>query len=348
MNELVLTQNSRLPVGGQSTILAIGQAANVVAAANLLADYQATKPYNTLRRQRAELARFSDYLADVGITVNPAWLFSNPAAWQGLAWGLISGFLQWQLKRGYAIGTINVTLATLKTYARLATQAGIIPAGEFTQIQNVKGFDRTEGRRVDDKRSQAGLATRHSPKKRQPVELATEQIDSLLNQPDTPQGRRDALAIALMAHLGLRVGELAGLSVGDINLKKATLTFYRQKVDKVQTHRLNGALPYAVAYLLNDALPAGPLFRGSNKSGQLTVGGWASQNINRRVKVLGEAIGLANLSPHDLRHSWASRAAAAGTPIDKLQEAGGWSNPVTPLTRYIKPAKIANEGVRLD
>ncbi|MBC8492724.1 MAG: site-specific integrase, partial [Chloroflexi bacterium] len=51
-------------------------------------------------------------------------------------------------------------------------------------------------------------------------------------------------------------------------------------------------------------------------------------------------------SAHDCRHYWATQAARSGTPIDRLQDAGGWSSPAMPL-RYVEAAKIANEGVRL-
>jgi len=69
--------------------------------------------------------------------------------------------------------------------------------------------------------------------------------------------------------------------------------------------------------------------------------------ITDRVRELGERIGVMGLSAHDLRHAWATRAARNGTPIDRLQDAGGWSSPAMPL-RYVESAKIANEGVLSD
>ena len=64
------------------------------------------------------------------------------------------------------------------------------------------------------------------------------------------------------------------------------------------------------------------------------------------------------LSAHDLRHYWATRAARSGTPLDRLQDAGGWASPATPALRraqrgasvplrYVESAKIANQGVLL-
>jgi integrase len=49
------------------------------------------------------------------------------------------------------------------------------------------------------------------------------------------------------------------------------------------------------------------------------------------------------LGTYDLRQTWATRAARNGTPIDRLQDAGGWNSPAMPL-RYVEAAKIANEG----
>jgi len=58
--------------------------------------------------------------------------------------------------------------------------------------------------------------TRIGRKKGDWVSLGPDQIKALKAQPDTPQGRRDSLIICLLADLGLRCGELAGLTVGDI------------------------------------------------------------------------------------------------------------------------------------
>ena len=68
--------------------------------------------------------------------------------------------------------------------------------------------------------------------------------------------------------------------------------------------------------------------------------------INQRVRVLGETIGVKDLSPHDCRHFWASSAASAGTDLESLKQAGGWASLEMAL-RYIKEREIANEGVKL-
>ena len=88
------------------------------------------------------------------------------------------------------------------------------------------------------------------------------------------------------------------------------------------------------------------MLRASRKGGALTGAGLTERAITDRVRTLGAAVGLAGLSAHDLRHYWATRAARNGTPLDRLQDAGGWSSPAMPL-RYVEAARIANEGVLL-
>ena len=82
------------------------------------------------------------------------------------------------------------------------------------------------------------------------MSLTPDQAARLKAQPDTPQGRRDALLLCLLLDHGLRVGEVAGLAVRDFDLAAGELRFYRPKVDKIQTHRLTAdTLAAARAYL---------------------------------------------------------------------------------------------------
>jgi hypothetical protein len=84
---------------------------------------------------------------------------------------------------------------------------------------------------------------------------------------------------------------------------------------------------------------------GSRKGGRLT-GTMSKSAINQRVRALGEAIGVEALSPHDCRHFWASSASEAGTDLESLKQAGGWSSLEMP-SRYIKKRHIANKKVAL-
>lgn len=344
MNELTATQTNTL-----AHPLTIGQIANEVAARSAFADYRSRKAQNTLTRQDGDLALFAEYLAEVGVPPSGD-LATEPEAWAGITWGLIEGFTRWQLQRGFAVASVNVRLSTVKTYAKLAVKAGTLDKTEYAMIRAVSGYSHKEGKRIDQARQAADVPTRYDrpgAKKAEAISLTKDQSAAMKGQPDTPQGRRDTLLMALLLDHGLRCGEVAGLQVSDFDLKAGELRFYRPKVDLVQTHRLTpDTLQAARAYLEQDALALGPLLRGSRKDGRLHEAGMSERAITKRVAALGESIGVKGLSAHDCRHYWATLATRNGTPIDRLQDAGGWSSPAMPL-RYVEVAKISNEGVRL-
>ncbi len=354
-----------VPVQQVTAIQAAGQVANAYAAASAFADYTGRKSSNTLDAQRADLASFAAYLCDAtgGADCPSAQqLQEEPETWRGVTHGLVAGFVRWMLRKGYAITSCNRKLSTVRVYAKLAAQAKVIVSTEATLIRGVAGYGGAEGKRQDEKRTNDGQATRNGHKKAQHVSITLEQAKALKLQPDTPQGRRDAVIMALLLDHGLRVGELALLQVTDFDLKAGTFTFYRPKVDKVQTHRMTpDTLRSVAAWLHTDAAAIGVLLRGSRKAGKqkegrkgpkvhgngkLTDAGMSERAITARVEELGAAVGLSGLSAHDCRHYWATRAANMGTDAFALRDAGGWSSLAMP-SRYVESAAIANERVKL-
>lgn len=320
-----------------------GQAANQAAASGIFADYHARRSTQTLRSQRADLRSFADFLWDAGLDVDGDDLQIYAGLWLGMTWGIVEAYKTWLIERGYAVGTVNQRLSTVRSYARLAFKAGYIDQEEHQLIQSVQGYSRAEGKRLDENRDQ----TRVGRKKAEPTRLSIEDADRLKHdQPDTPQGRRDALMMCLLLDHGLRCGEVALIQVDHINLKTGLLEFYRPKVDKEQTHRLTrDTLRAASAYYqAGDAPPLGRLLRSSRRDGSLGEAGITERAITKRVRVLGREIGIEPLSAHDLRHYWATHAARAGTDPFALQEAGGWSSLAMPR-RYVEDARIANDGV---
>lgn len=338
----------------QDNLTAAGLIANDIAARGAFADYKARKAANTTRRQAADLALFAEYLASVNL--RPGNFETDPEAWRGITWGLVEGFIRWQLAAGYAVGSVNVRLATVKGYARLALKAGTLAASEFAMIMTVKGYSHKEALHVDERRQAEAVGIRKGPKKAVAVSLTPAQAACLMTRPETPQGRRDTLLMTILLEHGLRVGEVARLAVTDFDLKAGELKFYRPKVDKTQTHKLTvRTLAAARAYFEQDAPVVGNLWRASASKrdgraahGSLTAQGMSERAITDRVAFLGKkVIGVTGLSAHDCRHYWATQAARNHTPIDRLQDAGGWNSPAMPL-RYVESAKIANEGVKLE
>lgn len=315
----------------------LGEVANQFARATVLEDYQARKSAQTLRRQRADIALFEQFLANAGRQVKG--LSIDLEKWSIVTWGLVEAFNRWQLSQGYATGSVSVRLATVKSYCELATKAGYISAQELAMIKTIKGYRASEARNVDEKRPQT---RQEGAKKASPVSLSPVHATLLKKQPDTPRGRRDAFIMCLLLDHGLRVSEVAALDVQSINLQTGELVIYRHKTDKTQIHQLTpGTYKAARAYLTDCSSDQGPLFVGICSKARVDT-----SSINARVGQLGEAIGIKGLSPHDCRHYYATDAIRNGTDIKSLQDAGGWNSPAMPL-RYAESAKVANSGVKL-
>jgi integrase len=346
MNASLVPKQSNYSTPSTSQNETIAQAANEVASRYQFTEYQQRRSYQTLRRQKAGLALFEEYLHYCGMQIQHS-LFEDPQEWSNISWGLVEGFLKWQLKEGYAIQSINVRLSTVKTYAKLAMKSGVVTTEVYAQINAIVGYTHKEGIRVDEKRSQSRVGF----KKAQPVVISTAQATWLRDQPDTPQGRRDRLMMCLFLDHGLRVGEMAALLGSSIRFEERLLVFYRPKVSKVQKHWLSDNTWHAVDLCRLhgeiDFVTPLPLLRQSLRNKQLSDNGMSSRGITHRVKVLGEQVGLASLSAHDCRHYWATTAAKNGTDPFVLQEAGGWSSLAMPR-RYIEENDIANEGIKLN
>jgi integrase len=344
-----------LTLTGREALKAAGQMANEYADGDLFNDFNGRKSDNTLRAYRADLGSFAAFLGEAtggAVGVAAGALQTKPEAWEGVTWGLVAAFQQWLLTHGDSTGTINRKISTVKVYAKLAAEAGILDGVDAAKIgSRVHGYTGKAARNVDSERKAAGLPTRSGPKKAAHVLLTAAQVRALKEQPDTPQGRRDGLLMALLLDHGLRVGELALLAVEAFGSDETgvLMSFYRPKVDKWQAHRLTDDTKRALnAYLGSDAPESGPLFRGSVKGGVLTVGasGITERNLSGRVCTLGQRIGINGLSAHDCRHSWATRAVAAGTDAFALRDAGGWASLAMP-SRYVAAAAVVNERVRL-
>jgi len=317
----------------------IALTANTVAAEHVFESYQKRKSPQTQRRQKFDLLTFQQFLEEVRIDIDD--LYVNPSSWSDLSWGLVEAYVAWMLNTGYAIGSINVRLSTVKTYAQLAFKAGAMTGEQNALIHTVQGFRGAEAVHVNAARSVTHIGSK------QTRTLTDDEVNVLKFEYDsTPQARRDMFLMTVLLDHGLRTGEMNLLKVGDFT--DGFMRFYRPKVNKWSTHELTkdtrNALTNYGDYKPKDK--KAPILKASLKDGSLTFEGMTANAISDRVRVIGAERGIEGLSAHDCRHSWATRAARKGTDPFALQEAGGWSSLAMPR-RYIEEAKIANQGVKL-
>lgn len=326
----------------------IGQSANEHAAAAAFELYRRGKSPGTIAVRRDGLKTFAAFLGEAGIIRTVAQLETEPDAWRFVTHGLVEGFREWMLRAGYAVGTVNGKLTSVKVYVKLATRAGAVSQETYAMIRMIAGIGKKEAVNLDAQRTEAGTPVRVGRKKAGPTHITEDDAKRLLTHPDTPQGRRDNVLMHLLLDMGLRAGEAAGVTVGNVDLEEGTIQFYRSKVYLWQVHELTrGTRAALVAYFeAGDAPddPDAPLLRGSRKGGHLTDAGMSRVNISLRVRTLGERIGVHGLSAHDCRHFWASKAARLTRDAFALRDAGGWADLTMP-SRYVAADERANAGI---
>ena len=315
------------------------------------ADYHQTKAKNTLLRQRDDLKLFSAYLAQMQIARAVDDLYHDAQAWRGMNSGLLEGFKVWMLREGYAIGSINIRLATIRKYCELAHASRVISAQELALIKLVKGYRYSEGHNVDLDRKEQGLATRVGTRKAAPTSVSTRQALRLKTEtthPIQPRTRahdqilelRDNLLMCLLIEHALRVSEVVGLDASSIDLETGTITVYREKTYTRDTYELMPRTREAAEVYLPLIESDGPLFI-SYQGKRITRYG-----IFERVRLLGQQIGISTLSPHDLRHFWTVDAFRNGNGLDLIQRYGGWNSPAMPL-HYAKTVGVMNKGLKI-
>lgn len=343
----ITIQDDHAPLARMNDVMKqAGQAANKAAARGSFARHLEGKATNTERRKRSDLDLFEAFLRSVSIPA--AGMFDNPQAWHGVTWGIVESFKAWQLQKGYAIASINGRLSTVRTYAELATQAGVISPDELRMICTVKGFANKERPHIDGRRKAEGIDTRRGFKKSKSIIVPDDVVDQLvIPHNDTMQGKRDALLMCLLFHHGLRISEVAILTRQAFDLKAGTIVFYRPKVDLTQTHVMTPATRKAAAAYLKYAPESGIIWRKTCKgtgalSSQMSETS-AIRALAKRVEYLGGKFGIDGLSPHDARHTDATHESNSNTPLKRIMNKFGWKSPAMAM-RYVESSSIANEG----
>ncbi|HEX4839677.1 MAG TPA: site-specific tyrosine recombinase XerD [Rhabdochlamydiaceae bacterium] len=167
-----------------------------------------------------------------------------------------------------------------------------------------------------------------------PEVLTVEEVSRLLVMPDsqTAIGVRDKAIFMVMYASGLRVSELCGLNLGDVSDDQVRV---RGKGNK---ERVIPIAPAAVAavdeYLTRFRTEGdGPLFLSSHGKRMDRVALW------ERVKFYGKKAGIQKvISPHTLRHSFATHLLENGADLRVIQEMLGHSNIAT-TDRYTHVSK---------
>ena len=159
--------------------------------------------------------------------------------------------------------------------------------------------------------------------RRLPVTLSLEEVERLLAQPDpnSKRGLRDRAMIEFLYATGLRVSELVALNRGDVNAKLGVVRCLgkggRERIVPVGRQ----AIEWLHRYLSSraDAEPA--LFLGRGRRRFSRVGFW------KIIKRYAAQAGIrASISPHTLRHCFATHLLERGADLRSIQEMLGHVN----------------------
>jgi integrase/recombinase XerD len=215
----------------------------------------------------------------------------------------------------------------LRRYLDHMSRAGLAPRTAARRLSCLRQFYKFlygEGVRTDDP-----AAALESPRLGRPLPkyLTADEVDRLLAAARAIEGRQGLRASALLELLyatGLRVSELVGLPLAAVPRNKPTL-IVRGKGNKERMVPVGDAalaalaayLPVRESYIPKSMKSSRWLFPSDAREGHLTRAGFALL-----LKELAVSAGLSpsRVSPHVLRHSFATHLLANGADLRSLQQ----------------------------
>jgi integrase/recombinase XerD len=242
---------------------------------------------NTLAAYRNDLNQFVDFLeSEDGHTVPDQ--------------STIVSFMSHLREREYAASTIARRMAAVKSFFR------------FLQEQGAISDDPTRSLR-------APKVGKYVPKS-----ISKEEIERLLQQPKagTAMGMRDRGMLELLYATGVRVSELVSLDLGDVDFEASQVTCSgrgaRKRVIPVSRATMSGVELYVHKgrpNLLRGHAPTDALFLNHHGVRMTRQGFWLI------IKGYAERAGIESaITPHTLRHSFATHRLRDGQDLKSVQE----------------------------
>ena len=170
-------------------------------------------------------------------------------------------------------------------------------------------------------------------KRKQVTFLSPEELEQLFSQPkiDTPSGMRDRAILELLFSSGLRVSELVNLNKDHINLKRKEF-MVRGKGQKDRPIFVSeAAADWVQKYLDSRTDTLNPLFINYSGNKKIDTSGNAgrltARSVQRMVERYARLAGITkHVSPHTLRHSFATDLLMNGADLRSVQAMLGHSN----------------------
>ncbi len=250
---------------------------------------------NTLAAYRNDLGQFVEHLAAAGVE-----------RWAEVGEGGIAAYLLQLRDREYSSSTVARKTAAIKRFFRYLAAEGLLRSNPAEQV----GTPRVS--------------------KKIPRTLGAEDIDRLLSairEGSGPKALRDLAMIELLYATGMRVSELVSLNLDDLNLASRTVRCFGKGAKERIIPVYPRAAAAVAAYLEEGRLnyqkdrEERALFLNP-RGGRLTRQGlWLI--IKEYVELAGITMAV---TPHTLRHSFATHLLAEGAGLREVQRLLGHSN----------------------
>ena len=265
-------------------------------------------PY-TARCYGADLRQYSEFLADQ----TPG---TEPTDEQ-------SAIAQAKLSAADAI-TIRSFLAHLDNF-------GYSPATTARKIATLRSFYKWMVKREHMTTNPMLLIRTPKQAKRLPKAISVGQIERLLEAPDSDDtlGSRDRAILETLYSTGVRVSELVDLNRNDLDFAGQTLHVRgkgkKERIVPLGSHAMSAIRHYLMllepdprfSHLRQQSMVQADLPLFINKNG----GRLSSRSVRRKLDKYLKAIGLdASISPHTLRHSFATHLLDNGADLRSVQE----------------------------
>lgn len=219
----------------------------------------------------------------------------------------IRGFLTHLDAFGYSAATTARKIATLRSFYKWMLKRGYVESNPMLLIRTPKQT------------------------KRLPKAISVDQVEKLLNSPDNREtlGARDRAILETLYSTGVRVSELVDLNRNDLDHGGQTLHIRgkgkKERIVPLGSHAM-AAIRHYLTLLEPDARfkklrqdsmrdPAVPLFVNKN------AGRLSSRSVRRKLDKYLKGVGLdPAISPHTLRHSFATHLLDNGADLRSVQE----------------------------
>ncbi len=245
---------------------------------------------------------------------------------------------------------VDIDHRTIRAFLAELYEEGLSRATSARKLAAIRSFTRYLRREGAVDRDAGALVASPAVERRVPAHLARDEMEALLESPDstTPLGRRDRAILELFYASGLRLSELALLDLEDINLgsrmvrvlgkggKERIVPCTRPAATAIRAwlpdrRRVAASAPPRMVRSRRGharQTPDDPLF--VNKHG----GRLSTRSIDRLVrKYAAQVATRLGISPHALRHSFATHLLDAGADLRSIQELLGHSR-ISTTQRY--------------